>query len=321
MNIPQNYRKPVLFAVLLHIIILCALIFNFASDLFSMPPASSPLKTIHAVSVSQASVNAELKQTEKPVVNPQVQAEKQEQASELVQKRQRQLAREIEAQKLKTAQTAKQALILQESKMALLKVQAIQKEQKEKLKKAQAVAEAQKLKQEHASELAQKRQWQLARKLEAQKLKQAQELKVEKARASEASKLNAEQKALQQKLMQQQIAGEQKSLTQVQSLAQQGAIDKYKAEILAAIQSNWRIAQVNSKLKCIYSVSLAPDGTVLSVSLVQSSGDAALDQSAQQAITLSSPLPVPSDPSIFNHFRQLVITLSPQGILQSISGS
>lgn len=297
MKIPQNYRKPVLIAVLLHVLLLSVLIFNFASNLFSMPPSSSSSKTIHAVSVSQASVDAEVKQTHEPVV----QAQKLEaaHARELVQNRQQELARQVEAQKLKTAAIAKKALVLQENKMALLKVQ------------------AQKLKQAQASELIQKRKQELMRRAQAQKLKLAQAQKLK----AQQQKLNAEQKALQQKLMQQQMSGEKKSLTQVQSLAQQGVINKYKAEILSAIQSNWRIAQVNSKLKCVYSVSLAPDGTVLSVSLMQSSGDAALDQSAQQAITLSSPLPVPSDATLFNHFRQLVITLSPQGILQSVSGS
>ncbi len=121
--------------------------------------------------------------------------------------------------------------------------------------------------------------------------------------------------------MQQQMNSEQKNISTVVSQAQQGAIDKYKAEILSAIQSNWRIDQVNPKLKCIYTVQLAPDGTVLSIQLMKSSGDSALDQSAQQAITLASPLPVPHNPALFNHFRQLVLTLSPQGILQSVSSA
>lgn len=365
MKIPKNYRKPVLVAVLLHVIILCALLFNFASNLFSMPPASSPMKTIHATAVSQASVNAELKQAQVPPAVNQAEAqakiEKQQQVmhQEKVEKQaqlmhQAKIEKQAQAAKIQAIQkqkaaavAAKKALVLQKNKMALLKVQAIQKKQKEKEEKAKAAAaEAQKLKQAQASELAQKRQ--LARKIEAEKLKakkaekaeklektekaekaeksekaeKAQKLKAAEAlKVAEAQKLNAEQKALQQKLMQQQMSGEQKSLTQVQSLAQQGEINKYKAEILSAIRSNWRISQVNSQLKCVYSVSLAPDGTVLSVSLVQSSGDAALDQSAQQAITLSSPLPVPRDPSVFNHFRQLVITLSPQGILQTIGAS
>lgn len=331
MNIPQNYRKPVLIAVLLHVLLLCLLIFNFASNLFSMPPASSPLKTIHAVSVSQASVNAELKQTEKPVVNQaqvraeeQAKIEKQEQIAHQEQvEKQEQIAKIQEIQKQKAAAAAaKKALVLQEDKMALLKVQELQKEQKEKEKKAQEAKAAQMKAAEAKAAKMEKLKEQKAEKLQQEKIAE-QKLKLAQAEKlkAEQQKLNAEQKALQQKLMQQQMSGEQKSLTQVQSLAQQGAIDKYKAEILAAIQSNWRIDQVNSKLKCVYSVSLAPDGTVLSISLVQSSGDAALDQSAQQAITLSSPLPVPTNPSLFNHFRQLVITLSPQGILGSVSSS
>src|SRR3990167_5355412 len=223
MTIPENYRKPILFAVIFHVIILCVLIFSLAPSMFRMPPSSAPMKTVHATAVTEASVQEAVHQAEH---NPDI-------------------------QKIKEAQ---------------------------QLKKQQAAL----------------------------------------AKKQQAEKLIAEQKKLQQELMQQQMANEQKNISTVISQAQQCAIDKYKAEILSAIQSNWRIDQINAKLNCIYSVQLAPDGTVLAIQLVKSSGDSALDQSAQQAITLASPLPVPHNPVLFNHFRQLVLTLSPQGVLQSV---
>lgn len=285
MTIQIQYRRPILIAVLLHVLLFCVLIFSFAPTLFRMPPSSAPMNTIHATAVSQADVQMEINAVH---------------------------------QKDNAKQEEVQAA---EKKIIAAKAQATEK----KLMAMRIAANA-KLKADAAAQTALK-----AKKL---KLTKAQET-AKKLKAAKQKKLLMEQKKLQQVLIQQQITSEQKNISarqaraevqadmkaQVQAgaLAQQGVIDKYKAEILSAIQSNWRINQVNNKLKCVYSVQLAPDGTVLSLKLVQSSGDAALDQSAQQAITLSSPLPVPNTPELFNHFRQLILTLSPQGFLQSVS--
>ena len=292
MNIQTQYRRPILIVVLLHVLLFCVLVFSLAPTAFRMPPSSAPMRTIHATAVSQADVQMQINTIQ------QQEHEKQE---------------EVQAAEKKIKEAKAQAA---EKKLMEARIAANAKLKVEAVAHAQAVAKTKKL------ELAEAQA--TAKKLKAVKQK----------------KLLMEQKKLQQALIQQQIASEQKNISALQaqakaqaeakaqaqaaakaeSLAQQGAIDKYKAEILSAIQSNWRISQVNSKLKCVYSVQLAPDGTVLSLKLVQSSGDAGLDQSAQQAITLSSPLPVPNNPGLFNHFRQLVLTLSPQGFLQSVSG-
>lgn len=276
MKLPEHYRRPVFVAILIHIALFAILIFNFTPTLFRAPPASAPMQTIHATAIVQMS--------SEPPSQP-VSSESSARASERVVEEKKQA--EI---------TAKKVLALHQEKLA--KLQAA-----EKIKKAKA----EKLKKEKTEKaLAQKKQQEKLAKEKAQKLAQAKKLKTE-------------QKLLQQKLMQQAMMSEQKSLTkadsQIQSAAQQGAIDKYKAQILSLVQSNWRIDRVNDKLKCIYSISLAPDGSVLSVSLVKSSGDDNLDQSARQAIMQSSPLPVPHDPAEFDHFRQLVLTLSPQGFV------
>lgn len=290
MNIQTQYRRPILIAVLLHVVLFCMLIFNFAPTLFRMPPSSAPMNTIHATAISQATVQQEINAIQ---------------------------------QKTSTAERAEANEKIKEQKAARAAVNEKIKEQIE----ARAAANAK----QKAIAVAEKKHLQAL----AQKAKAVKAAKAAKAAAA----LTAKQKKLQQALMQQQLASEQKNISTIQAqakaeaqaqaqekaeaqalaVAQQGAIDKYKAAILSAIQSNWRIDQVNSKLKCVYSVQLAPDGTVLSVKLIQSSGDTALDQSAQQAITVSSPLPVPSNPGLFNHFRELVLTLSPQGFLQSVS--
>ena len=303
MNISPRYRKPVLIAVLLHGLLFGALIFNYAPTLFRMPPSSAPMNTIHATAISQADVQTEINTIQQKANEKQIEAQ----------------AAEKKIMKEKAQATAEKLMAARAAANAKQKAEA----------HVQAALKAKKMLEEKAVE----------KKVMAEEAQEAAK-KLQQTKAVKQQKLMAEQKKLQQKLLQQQLATEQKNISQVKaaaqakaqmiaqakaeaaaaSAAQQGVVDKYKAEILSAIQSNWRIDQVNSKLKCVYSVQLAPDGTVLSLRLVQSSGDSALDQSAQQAITASSPLPVPNDPGLFNHFRQLVLTLSPQGFLQSVSG-
>jgi colicin import membrane protein len=285
------------------------LIFNFAPTLFRMPPSSAPMNTIHATAISQANVQKEINAVQQKENEKQTDVQKKIMA-----------ARAALNEKIKEQKEQKEE---KEQQMA-----AANKKIKEQIE-ARAAANA---KQKAVAVAQEKHQEAVAQKAKAEKAAKA--AKVAKA-AKAAAALTAEQKKLQQALMQQQLVSEQKNIAKIQAqakadaqakaeahalaVAQEGAIDKYKAAILSAIQSNWRIDQVNSQLKCVYSVQLAPDGTVLSVKLIHSSGNAALDQSAEQAITVSSPLPVPSDPGLFNHFRELVLTLSPQGFLQSVS--
>ncbi|OGT32887.1 MAG: protein TolA [Gammaproteobacteria bacterium RIFCSPHIGHO2_02_FULL_39_13] len=275
MQLPQKYRRPVLFALLLHVALLFVLIFNFAPTVFRMPPASAPMQTIQARAIIEPSA------AEHRVRQQQAQEKKIEEQAEAKKEL-------MEARAKTSALAAKQAKLTLEQKQKTEKSQQ-QKLAVEKIEKAKQAEKAQKLK---AAKLAAKKQ--------------------------QTQKLLTEQKKLQQAMMQQQMNTEAKNVSAAVSQAQQGAIDQYKAQILALIQSNWRIDQVNSQLKCIYTVALAPDGTVLSIALTQSSGNQDLDQSAKQAIEQSSPLPVPHNLALFNHFRQLVLTLSPQGYLQSV---
>jgi len=294
--IEKRHKKPLLFTILGHIVVLCVLVFSFTASQFRMPPSAAPTSVIHASAVIPASadMDSDIKLQPKPTPPKPIVDEKK--PIEDTQK--------IAAEKAAAAQAAaKQKLALIEAENAKIQAQKL------------AAAKKQKMEAQKKKLLADKKA--LAQK-EAQ-LQQQQLIADKKAlAAAQKRKLLAEQKKLQQQLMEQQLKSEMKNISAIQSQAQSGEIDQYKAQILAAIQSNWRIPEINNKLKCTYSVSIAPDGAVLSVKLVKSSGNDELDQSAKQAIEASSPLPVPSDPSIFSHFRQLMLTLSPQGYLQSV---
>ncbi|HBS52209.1 MAG TPA: cell envelope integrity protein TolA [Coxiellaceae bacterium] len=96
----------------------------------------------------------------------------------------------------------------------------------------------------------------------------------------------------------------------------QGEVDKYKALILQAISSQWIIPEgVDSKSVCRLLINVAPGGVVLNVQLVSSSGNLALDRSAQAAVLKASPLPVPEDVSLFDRVRTINLTVRPEGMV------
>ena len=74
----------------------------------------------------------------------------------------------------------------------------------------------------------------------------------------------------------------------------------YQGRILQNIRSRWvRPNNLPAGLKCELYVEQAPNGAVLKVRVVSASGNAAFDQSWVRAVRAASPLPTPTDPSLF----------------------
>ncbi len=94
-----------------------------------------------------------------------------------------------------------------------------------------------------------------------------------------------------------------------------GIIDQYKARIIHAISQQWILPQnADSRLSSQFRIRLGPDGQVLEVSLIRSSGDPLLDRSAQSAIYKASPLPIPHDAELFQVFRDISLTVRPENV-------
>ena len=101
--------------------------------------------------------------------------------------------------------------------------------------------------------------------------------------------------------------------------ASQGEIDKYKALIIQAISSQWIVPpNLPQNISCELDVRIAPGGVVLQVSIARSSGNPVLDNSAIAAVNKASPLPVPSVPGLFDQFRELHLTVKPDGSMTEI---
>ncbi len=131
-------------------------------------------------------------------------------------------------------------------------------------------------------------------------------------------KLSKASLKLVEKNVQQLLDQEMKSLAKLQINAARNAAttDKYRHLILHAIAQQWIIPpEMNKHLETKLAVHLAPGGMVLEVIIVKSSGNAVLDRSAQTAVYKASPLPVPKNNGLFHTFRQINLTVRPEGVI------
>jgi colicin import membrane protein len=289
MEISRSYRKPLAFAIALHVILVIVLIVKLPDWNYRFNSGHAKTKIVHATAITSSDVKKamhEIKYREQTR-----QREEQQRLAKLrqqaQQEKQRQQAAAVKVAKMKQEQLhLKQQHEKQVKTLAALKQKQVQmaKIAKQRAAKAKAAAKARAL-------AAAKRHKQL---------------------------LAAKQKELQRKLMMQQLAGDSKQLHQVQVNQVNGIVNKYAALIHAAIQQKWLVpGGADKNLSTVYDIQLAPDGSVISVKLVKSSGNQALDQSAKTAIYKASPLPVPQDPAAFDKVRDINLTLSPKNLIHS----
>ncbi len=89
---------------------------------------------------------------------------------------------------------------------------------------------------------------------------------------------------------------------------------RFTGIIKRQVESNFNKQGLQAGLKAVIKVRLAPNGDVLDVSIVNSSGNSLFDQRALLAVEKSSPLRVPDDPEVFERlgFRQFNFVFEPQ---------
>jgi colicin import membrane protein len=126
-------------------------------------------------------------------------------------------------------------------------------------------------------------------------------LKQQQAKEAEAMRLAREQDEALRKL------------AQIQAAAQATLVDEYKHLIREKIKRSVieppnlpKTAQVE------FDVVLLPGGDVLSVKLRKSSALALYDSAVERAILKAQPLPLPPDPTMFKHFRELNLIFRPE---------
>lgn len=308
----NEYKLPVIFAVILHLTVIIFLLFNLNMQT-SLPSPTSGMNIIHAVAVSQDALKAQqaqllAQQQEKQLAAQQAQEdlEKQQQAALRAQQLQQQHAEQL--------QQAEQQELVRQQQAAQLKIAEQQAAQQKIIKQKQAqqqAAQQQIIQQQQA--VAQQQAQEKAAQLKAA----AAALKKQQLAKKQADALKLQQQ-LQQNLaqnMQQELASDQSQLdanAKSQQIASE--LDKYKSLIRQAISQQWLVPDNLAKdLSCKLLIRLAPGGVVLDVQLVESSGNPALDHSAIAAVYKASPLPVPTDPDAFDQLREVNLTVQPDG--------
>lgn len=153
---------------------------------------------------------------------------------------------------------------------------------------------------------------------------QAQELaELKKEKQKYKKKITKQKERQLQKMLQEQISAEQKQLADAQAEAAaeahgsrlSGEVNKQLALIKQAIDSQWiKPEGIVAGDFCQLLINVAPGGVVLNVQILRSSGNLALDRSAQAAVFKASPLPVPEDNKMFNEFRVLKPMFNPEGM-------
>ncbi len=180
-------------------------------------------------------------------------------------------------------------------------------------KKKQRVLEKQALEKQQSAEL--KKKVEEKKKLEQKKVAETEI----KRQATELQKKDSEQHRQQaEAALKEQLAAEEKDRTQVQAAAvaasQRGEIARFEAIIRQKVERSWtRPANTREGLECVVQVRLVPGGEVLQAAVVRSSGNPLFDRSAVNAVYKASPLPVPDDKSMFDHFREFDFKFRPEG--------
>lgn len=277
MTIWQTIRKNpsvLIWAVIIHVLAFAAIGISFKS---SDPKISEvkQVRVIEAVAINESKIAEE--------VNKLRQADKR--------KKREQKHLQNKAKKAKSDRRK------EENKLRALKKK--QKEQ-ERINKNKRIKENKRL-----------AEFEKKRKEQERKQKEAEDKlnKLEKERQKKQAQLKKEEQQRQAIIAQKKRAAEQKK----RAAYEQSEVAKYKGLIRSQITRNWIFpASYQKGMKCKILVRLIPSGDVVSVRIIQSSGNSAFDRSVEMAVNKASPLPVPKSSSgLFDYFREVEFVFDP----------
>ena len=105
---------------------------------------------------------------------------------------------------------------------------------------------------------------------------------------------------------------------QMQEDRSQQQVSSYQAGIYDLVRNYWsRPPSARNGMQARFVVELIPTGEVLSVALVDSSGNAAFDRAAEQAILRARRFAVPTDNTLFEqNFRRFYFLFRPEDLLR-----
>lgn len=196
------------------------------------------------------------------------------------------------------------------------KEQERKKLEEDKRKKDEAQKEADKRKrEEQARQDEVRKQEDAKRKEEARKeeeLRHEQELKLEREAETRRAAILEEQQKLAAKEREKAEADARRRAEAEKVAARERELKGWQEKIQQRIRSKVMLpAGVPDSAQAEYVITIIPGGEVLNVKLRKSSGHPAYDAAVERAIHAASPLPVPSDPSMFQQLRELNLLFRP----------
>jgi colicin import membrane protein len=273
--------RAVTYAVLMHVVLLLLLVFSLDWTPKSVKPGTN--KPIQAELVDMSKLRKI--EAQKKLEQQRIEAEKRKQEQDKQRKLDAERKQKAEQEKKRKAEVERKQKAEQDKKR---KAEAERKQKTEQDKQRKAEAERK-----------QKAEQEKKRKAEAQRKQKAEQEKQRKAEAA-ARQREAEQ-ALQAQL------AEEESLARATS-----ALSEYIPYIKEKVQNSWRRAGGSPRgLRCVIRVKLIPGGEVVSAKVIQSSGDPLFDRSVETAVLKASPLPLPADPALAKHFREINFIFNP----------
>jgi colicin import membrane protein len=173
-----------------------------------------------------------------------------------------------------------------------------EREQAEQRERERRVAEQERKKAEEARQREQERQRELERQAE-------RERRAERERQQRQAELEKALQAERGMVLEEQYATEAQSYTQA---------------IKRRIEDNWsRPTSARNNMQAVLEIQLVPTGRVVSVSVIKSSGNAAFDRSAEQAVRQVDVFPEVKDmpPEVFErYYRRFNLLFNPQDLRQ-----
>ena len=276
--------RSLLYSLALHAVVITALIVNFDAErkpVFKPRPSEN---IVEAVTVDDQAVEQELQRLR-----------------ELEQEKQRAMEK-----KLKDLEEQASA-VEQRRKEEEKKKQAAERKRKEEEKRK---AEAEKKRKEEERRIAVERDRIKQEKLEAEaELKRIEDenrkaeaeqrrLEEEKRRAEAERKRQEEEKRKQAE-----AEAKRKQLAREQQAQDNITLQNIVAEIYRVVAGNFNKTGLPKGLECVLSVQTVPGGEVISVTINKPSGNEVFDRRAVTAVEKASPLPLPSDPAVFERLR------------------
>lgn len=195
---------------------------------------------------------------------------------------------------------------VEKEKARLREVARKEKEAVERRKKEEALAIELKKKNE-----------QLKKEAELQKIAKEKQIKEKKQHEVELKKIEKQKEealAQKKKIEDDKKAAEEAVRQQANIKMKLDQLTQHAMLIKNKINRNWRqpLGFDFSGMTCEISVKLLPTGEVLDAIVIKSSGNVEFDRSTELAIRKASPLPMPTDQELVKEFRQFTFTFRPE---------